>query len=379
MNNIHVDHMRVLLVEDDEDDMLIVQKLFAGINGETYSLDWVKTFEEATSAISKKEHDLYLVDYRLGHMSGLDLLRNFNLTERPEPFIILSGTNSKSVETRAMKMGVADYLVKGKFDGELLSRVLRYSLQRKLSEAQRIKALVDMNKSKDEFISLASHQLRTPATAVKQYIGMIIQGFAGDITDQQRIYLDSAYNSNERQLKIVNAILGIARLDLDKVKLSPQKTDVNSMIRDVIDDVMPEAKARSQTLVYSELITDYKIFIDRTYMGMAINNIVDNAIKYSPENTTITVKLHCTKDDCVITVEDKGVGISMQDRDKLFKKFSRIDNPLSISANGTGVGLYWSYEVVRMHKGRIDVTSELRRGTTFTVVIPNSESKSLKS
>lgn len=379
MNSIHLSHVRILLVEDDEDEMLIIKKLFAGIDGETYSLDWIQTFEEAILAINKKEHDLYLVDYRLGHMSGLDLLRNFNLTERPEPFIILTGTNSKSIENRAMEMGVADFLIKGKFDGILLSRVIRYSMQRKSLEAIRIKALVDMNKSKDEFISLASHQLRTPATAVKQYIGMIIQGFAGDITDQQRTYLDSAYNSNERQLKIVNAILGIARLDLNKVRLSIQKTDVNSMIKDVIDDVMPEATARSQKLIYTESTTNHEIYIDRTYLGMAINNIVDNAIKYSPEKTNITVKLAIAKDECVITVEDQGVGISMQDRDKLFKKFSRIDNPLSISANGTGVGLYWSSEVIRMHKGKIDVSSELNIGTTFRVVIPNSNSKSVKT
>lgn len=366
----HTGQVRVLLVEDDDDDMLIIKKLFSKINGETFSLDWVQSYDEAASAIAKKEHDLYLVDYRLGQQSGLDLLKEVNLTERQEPFIILTGANSKSIENTAMKMGVADYLVKGKFDVELLSRVLRYSLQRKRIEAQRIKELVEMNKSKDEFISLASHQLRTPATAVKQYIGMILQGFAGEVADDQKSYLQSAYNSNERQLKIVNAILGIARLDLNKMRLNLVATDLVALVAEVIDDVRPEANARKQSIIFNHDMTRQEIEADQTYLSMAINNIIDNAVKYSKENTSVQVTLSQRKGMCYVKVVDEGVGIAQEDYPKLFKKFSRIDNPLSISANGTGVGLYWSHEVIKMHHGTIEVASQPNVGTTFTICLP---------
>lgn len=363
-------HVRVLLIEDDDDDMLIIKKLFSKINGDSFSLDWVQTYEDAAKEIDKKAHDLYLVDYRLGQQSGLDLLKEINLTERQEPFIILTGANSKSIEMQAMQMGVADYLVKGKFDVELLARVLRYSLQRKRIEAQRIKELVDMNKSKDEFISLASHQLRTPATAVKQYIGMVLQGFVGEVPEEQEAYLQSAYNSNERQLKIVNAILGIARLDLNKIRLNIVHADVISMIKEVIEDLRPEADTRAQRIEFTPHSKTYVIDMDLTYLSMAINNIVDNAIKYSPEQTTVSINVATDKDKCVIEISDEGVGIAPEDHGKLFKKFSRINNPFSISANGTGVGLYWSSEVIKMHHGTIKLDSELHKGTTFRICLP---------
>lgn len=362
--------IKVLLVDDDEDDTLIIKKMFSNTGTDMYVFDSMSTYEEALEAINTNQYDIYLVDYRLGRHSGLDLLKEVSASNRKEPFIILTGANSKTVENRAMKMGVADYLVKGKFDIELLSRVIRYSLQRKTMEAQRIQELIDMNKSKDEFISLASHQLRTPATAVKQYVGMILQGFTGDVTEQQREYLESAYNSNERQLKIVNAILGIARLDLKKIRLNLSEVDIRETIDDVIDDVKPEADERKQRIIFERPSRPVLIEIDKIYLSMAINNILDNAVKYSPNKTDIEISIESTSSCLKVNIKDHGVGIHKHDQKKLFKKFSRIDNPLSVAANGTGVGLYWSHEVVKMHNGRILVDSLYGKSTTFSIELP---------
>ncbi len=362
--------IRVLLIDDDEDDFFIIRRLFEKIPNEKFELDWVDSIEEAAIQIKAGEHDVYLVDYRLGANTGLELLEEINLSARSQPFIILTGAGDKQIETTAMKMGVADYLVKGKFDADLLSRVIRYSLQRKYMEQQRIKELLEINNSKDEFISLASHQLRTPATAVKQYIGMVMQGFAGDITPQQKKFLKHAYHSNERQLKIIDDILRIARLDLKRIKLASEEFDLRDVIQDVIDDIKPDIKSKQQTITYEIPEHAMPITADNSYLGMAISNVIDNASKYTESDKRITVTATEAAGYYRIAITDEGVGIAKKDIDKLFIKFSRISNPLSIAANGTGLGLYWAKEIISLHHGHIEVESSPGKGTTFTLIVP---------
>lgn len=363
---------RVLLIDDDEDDYFIIKRLFDKIPKSSFKLEWTADIDAAQQLIAADDHDIYLVDYRLGKNTGLELLAHFNLPERRQPFIILTGAGDRDIEAAAMKLGTADYLVKGKFDADLLSRVLNYSLSRKEMEAQRVRELIEINESKDEFISLASHQLRTPATAVKQYIGMIIQGFVGDISEQQRDFLDRAYNSNERQLDIINDILRIARLDLDRIKLDRKEFDIRGLLQEIDNDLRPEFIDKKQQLELTMPDTPLLITADYTYLSTAINNIVDNANKYSRPKTSVSIIAKQTKTDCIITITDHGVGIAKDEMGRLFKKFSRIPNPLSIEANGTGLGLYWSYEIILLHGGSIDVQSEVELGTTFTVTIPRN-------
>src|SRR3990167_4051095 len=363
-------YKRVLLIDDDEDDYFIIKRLFDKISKSPFALEWTGDIDEAERLIANNEHDIYLVDYRLGKNTGLELLEHFNLSERRQPFIILTGAGDRNIEAAAMKLGTADYLVKGGFDANLLSRVLNYSLSRKEMEAQRVRELIEINESKDEFISLASHQLRTPATAVKQYIGMIIQGFVGDISEQQRDFLDRAYNSNERQLDIINDILRIARLDLDRIKLDRKEFDISGLLQEIDNDLRPEFLDKKQTLKLTMPDTPLIVSADYTYLSTAINNIVDNANKYSRTKTSVSIHAKSVCDVCTVTITDHGVGIAKDEMGRLFKKFSRIPNPLSIEANGTGLGLYWSHEIIRLHNGEITVKSEVESGTTFTVTIP---------
>lgn len=361
---------RILLVDDDEDDYLIIRRLFEKIPKSSFTLEWVGDVEKARDMIARDEHDLYLVDYRLGGSTGLELLKHFDLPARKQPFIILTGAGDKTIEIKAMKAGVADYLVKGKFDAELLSRVLHYSLQRKIMERQRVQELMEINDSKDEFISLASHQLRTPATAVKQYVGMILQGFVGDVDPQQKDFLERAYASNERQLDIINDILRVARLDLNKLKIDCQNISITKMVDEIVSDLQPEYALKKQQLIIEKPAKDFDVVGDYTYLSTAINNIIDNASKYSYPGTNVTVSIAKKGQYGIVTVSDTGVGIEKENLDKLFKKFSRIPNPLSIEANGTGLGLYWSNEVINLHAGTIEVSSETEKGSQFAISIP---------
>lgn len=364
--------IKVLLVDDDEDDFLIIQSQLAKVKNQSFKLDWVSNFSAAKEAINKIAHDVYLIDYRLGAGDGLELVSEFDLPGRKEPFIILTGAGDEKIERRAMKMGVADYLVKGQFDNELLSRVLRYSIERKHAETRRINELLELNRSKDEFIALASHQLRTPATAVKQYLGMVLEGYAGAGASEklQQEMLRNAYESNERQIHTINDILRIARLDLEKISLNPSNTNLTKLIESTIKDSAALFQKRNQNIVFNKPKTAVMANVDSENLRMAIGNILDNASKYTPVKKRISVTLSVQNPKVAIAIKDEGVGISAENFKHLFRKFSRIDNPLSIQVGGNGLGLYWSKEIVTLHGGEITVESEVGKGSTFTIEVP---------
>lgn len=367
--------IRVLLVDDDEDDYLIIRNFISKIHDSPFKLEWVAEIEAASAIIEEGAHDIYLIDYRLGEADGLELLSRFDLVQRTEPFIILTGAGDERVERKAMRMGVADYLVKGTLDSELLSRVLHYALQRKRIEAQRVEQLMEINRSKDEFIALASHQLRTPATAVKQYVGMILEGYAGEITPEQERFLQSAYDSNERQIQVVNDILRVAKLDLKKIVLKKQEINFVKLIDSIMHDLMSHFDGRNQEVHFNKPTNGLALTVDSEYIRMAIGNIIDNASKYTPEGKKIFITLRAKNDEVVeVVIKDEGVGIPRESQEKLFKKFSRIENPLSVKVGGTGLGLYWAKEIIELHGGTIEVSSIVDKGTTFTITLPRSVS-----
>lgn len=371
MNTVSSNQISVLLVDDDEDDFFIIKRIFSQIQDSPFVLSWCPTFDKAKDAITGHEHDLYIIDYQLGEYSGLDLLEFAEPQKRPEPFILLTGTGDKEVEKRSMQLAAADYLVKGTFGPDLLSRTLYYALERKRIEEQRLEYLIELNRTKDEFISLASHQLRTPATGVKQYIGMVLEGFVGNISEAQRTILTKAYESNERQLRIVSDLLKVAQVDAGKVTLKKGSVNLISLIKDVIKEQQGTYSQRQQKVEFTHKSGILLATIDRDRIRMVIENMLDNASKYSDTGKSVKVAVTEEADEHIcIRIQDNGVGIAPKDQKKMFEKFSRIYNPLSTHVGGTGLGLYWAKKIVDLHQGRIELESQEGSGTTFLVYLP---------
>ncbi|MDN5275414.1 MAG: hypothetical protein JWN33_63 [Candidatus Saccharibacteria bacterium] len=362
--------IRVLLVDDDEDDYLIIRQIFSKIPEAPFSLEWSDDYDKAWRLIGQRKHHLYLIDYRLGEKSGMDLMRGMLPQARPEPFIILTGAGDRDLERQAMREGASDYLVKGSFGPELLSRTLQYAIGRKNAEQQRVQYLIELNRSKDEFISIASHQLRTPATGVKQYLGMVLEGFVGEVTDRQRDIIQKAYQSNERQLRIVADLLKVAQVDAGKIRLHKQKVSVGEMLGDIIGEQADTYRMRQQSIRFTSPSKATTAHIDVDAVRMVLENIIDNASKYSSEGTTVNVAVKEDDHSFEITVADQGVGIADDEHAKVFEKFSRIENPLSTKVGGTGLGLYWAKKIVDLHGGSVRFTSEPGDGTTFYITLP---------
>ena len=223
---------------------------------------------------------------------------------------------------------------------------------------------------KDEFISLASHQLRTPATGVKQYIHLVLDGYFGVVNKDQVKALQKANDANERELEIISELLKVAQIDAGKVTPDKQSTNLNVLLQNIINEQAARTRDSRQTISLIAAKTDVQADIDPVLMQMAIENIVDNACKYTPEGKKIDVLLGVSSKQVRIAVKDQGVGIAEEDIAKLFRKFSRIPNSLSMKVGGNGLGLYWVKKVVELHDGKINVSSVEGHGTVFEVLLP---------
>lgn len=364
--------VRVLVIDDDEEDFFLLKKTFSAIPNSPFVLDWTPSFDEALTLINKRQHDVFMIDYRLGARTGLELLKLAEAEQRSEPFILLTGVDDREVEWRSMRLAAADYLIKGTINSEVLSRALYYALQRKQIEKQRLQHLVDLNRSKDEFISIASHQLRTPATAVKQYLGMLLEGFVGELDPKQQAMLKKAYENNERQLRIVSDLLKVAQVDAGQVMLRKESVDLHGLLEDVIRDLGGVLKGRQQTVVFYPAVAVPEVNIDLGSIRMVFENLIDNASKYSEEGTQIEVSVRHDDTSVIVAISDEGVGIASEDSGRLFEKFSRLDNPLSTKVGGTGLGLYWAKKIVTLHNGTLIYAPNEPRGSVFSVGLPKS-------
>jgi PAS domain S-box-containing protein len=233
--------------------------------------------------------------------------------------------------------------------------------------------LLELNASKDEFISLASHQLRTPATAVKQYLNMVLDGYAGKLTPKLEDMIEKANGSNDRQIDIVDDLLRVARVDAGKVKLIKSVTNLVPLVQEVVNEYGNLLEERNQEvhIVYKQ--PSISALIDPFRMRMVIENLLDNASKYSVDGKDITITITKHAEAVTIAIKDEGFGIAKDEIPRLFHKFSRLDNPLSVTVGGTGLGLYWAKRIVSLHGGNIEVKSKPGEGSIFTIVLPGKK------
>jgi two-component system CheB/CheR fusion protein len=278
--------------------------------------------------------------------------------------MLLNARQVKSKQLVLLAMEDITVQRKHKIDSDMITTNIIANL---VEQRDQLKGL---NDAKDEFIALASHQLRTPATAVKQYVGMLTQGYVGKLSVDQMSMLNLAYENNERQLEIIEDLLRVAKVDAGKVDLEKSSCDVVRQIEVVIREQAILFKNRGQSVVLHKPRKQVMAHIDSKLMLMVLENLLDNAGKYSPAGEQVTIDVEQNDMNTIVSIKDHGVGISESDREKLFKKFSRIDNPLSGSVKGTGLGLYWVKKVIDLHQGIIEVISKLNEGSTFIVKVP---------
>lgn len=252
------------------------------------------------------------------------------------------------------------------------------TLQEKVDDATRKlrqtnEKLKALDETKDEFISMASHQLRTPLTSVKGYVSMVLEGDAGKITPQQRQLLDQAFVSSQRMVYLIADLLNVSRLKTGKFIIESVPTNLADVIEGEISQLVQTAKARKLELVYQKPNNFPVLGLDETKIRQVIMNFVDNAIYYTPSGGRIEVGLTDTGHSVEFTVKDNGIGIPKHEQPHLFNKFFRAGNARKARPDGTGLGLFMAKKVIVAQGGAVIFKSEEGKGSTFGFSFPKSK------
>lgn len=230
--------------------------------------------------------------------------------------------------------------------------------------------LLELDATKDEFLSMASHQLRTPLTSIKGYISMVLEGDVGAITTAQRQLLEEAYTSSERMVHLIGDFLNVNRLQTGRFMIDTQQVDLSKVIRQEVDSIQQIAATHSITVRYKAPARFPLLYIDESKIRQVVMNFIDNAIYYSPESKSISVSLAIEDGDAVLRVADKGMGVPGQVQEKLFTKFFRAENARKQRPDGTGIGLYLAKKVIDGHGGSLVFVSHEGKGSTFGFRLP---------
>jgi signal transduction histidine kinase len=235
--------------------------------------------------------------------------------------------------------------------------------------------LQKLDESKDEFISMASHQLRTPLTSIKGYISMMMEGDIGKITPEQKHVLNEAFISSERMVRLISDFLNVSRLQTGKFNIEKHPVDLARLVQEEIDALAPNASARAITFVYKKPKNIPILELDENKIQQVVMNFSDNAIYYSKEKGKITITLKKTPGWVELLVQDQGIGVPQEEQAHLFNKFFRATNAKRARPDGTGVGLFLAKKVIDEHDGEIIFKSTEGRGSTFGFRLPLPKQK----
>ncbi len=233
------------------------------------------------------------------------------------------------------------------------------------------KRLKELDKLKNEFVSIASHELRTPMTAIRNYLWMALNRSEEELPAELKEQLQIAYKSVERLIHLVKDMLTVSRIEAGKISLEKEKLDWNAVIEQVYKELQPIAQKKQIDFCIQPSVEKPVIVGDKNKLMEVLQNIIGNALKFTPENGKVTVAINVARGRVATSVEDTGPGIAADDLKKLFTKFTVINTYEKTKDSGTGLGLYISKQIVNMHDGTIEVDSKVGEGTTFSIFLPS--------
>jgi PAS domain S-box-containing protein len=249
------------------------------------------------------------------------------------------------------------------------------NLEQHNANRQGLVTLVDIHEQKEleriktEFLSLASHQLRAPLANLKWYIDFLLTRRTTQLTDEIQGYLLKMFHRNEDMIDLVNTLLNLSRIEMGRVQVERSDTDVTQIVRGIMEELEPAARDKAITL-QTELIEGLMFNTDAKLVRIILQNLLTNALRYTPEGGKVFVRVQNTSHGVVFEVEDTGVGIPPEEQPRIFQKLYRASNAKQIEVNGNGIGLYMCKALAEALGGGISFQSKLGRGTVFTVDLP---------
>jgi signal transduction histidine kinase len=375
--------IKVLLIEDDEDDYVLIRELLSEVKDTKYILEWVSTYDRALEKMAYTENQVCLVDFRLGPHDGLEILQGARERGSRAPVIFVTGQEDHEIDLKAMRSGATDYLVKSHLTGPLLDRSIRYAMERWQSEealrraydemelrveertAELAAANAALKRSSDEikfFAYSICHDLKNPVFALHGFVQRLLERSKDGVDEKGKEYCTSILKASEQIVDLVEKIYAF---------ISAKETPVvieKVALTEVFDFVREEFRAQFELrgLRWTEPGHAPDIFADRLSLIRILRNLVENALKYGGE-TLSAIQIEYGDDGVrhLISVTDDGAGLRESDPEKIFALFSRSKH--SSGVQGAGLGLAIVKELARQHKGEVWAEPGEVRGATFCV------------
>lgn len=234
--------------------------------------------------------------------------------------------------------------------------------------------LKELDQAKSMFVSVAAHQMRTPLAAIKWAIKLVMDGDVGPVNAEQKEYLNKGYESTSRMINLINDLLDVDKIESDKFSYVFKEEKLEDILQGIVDDLTPISNEKGVNLLFQKQSESYPaISADQVKLRNALQNLIDNAIKYTIGGGDVTVKLMRDKDILRLTISDTGIGIPVSEQSKVFGKFFRAKNAVRKQTDGSGLGLFIVKKIVEKHNGEISFESKEGKGTTFFITLPGKD------
>jgi K+-sensing histidine kinase KdpD len=362
--------VRVLLIEDNPGDTRLIREMLAEAKGSPFNLECADRLATGLACLAKGRIDVVLLDLGLPDSQGLSTLAKVQAVALIMPVVVLTILDDEALAVEVVQKGAQDYLVKGQVDSNLLVRSIRYAIERKRAEekARQLETLKELEQVRSQLLANVSHELRTPLTTIKGYSTMLLDYDRRLGRDEKQEYLSAIDKATDRMAELVDHLLDITRLEAGLLKLDKVPTNITALFQTTI------AEARLRTpghkIVLNLPKTALRLNGDGRRIRQVVDNLIDNATKYSKAGSTVTIEARSQDSELVISVADQGIGIPRENSGKVFDRMFNLEHKLAQESGGLGLGLSLCKALVEAHGGRIWVESKLGRGSVFYFALP---------
>ncbi len=366
----------ILIVDDKFENIIALKRI---LEKHLFEVDSALSGEEALKKVLKNNYELIILDVQMPGLDGFEVAESISGYSKTKdiPIIFLSAVNvNKQFISKGYASGGRDYLVKP-FDPDVLVLKVKtfiklYGQTRELQNMQQV--LVEeiefrkqAERTKDEFISMASHELKTPLTSIKGYMQMVDRSVERDLKEEAKKYIERTRQQLEKLNILIDDLLDTSKIASGKLEFINKVYDIDPIVENAVDIIRQTYPSHN---IIKTGLADVRVYGDQIRIEQVILNYLTNAIKYSPDSTEILFDVSVlSPDEVMINVTDSGIGIPKDKQASLFTKFYRVEES-SNRFQGLGMGLYICAEIIKRHHGRYGVDSEPGKGSSFYFTLP---------
>ncbi len=349
--------LAILLLEDNPADAQLFLALLKEQNEFECRVKHIERLEKGLKALEEGSFAIILADLGLPDSDGLDTVRKIVAKAPNSPIVVLTGNIDVSLGVKALRCGAQDYLVKNDLSSALLIRSIQYSLERK-----------NLEKLKDEFVGVVSHEMRTPLAIIKEGVSNIVDRLAGPLNEEQTEILKVTEQNIERLKRMIDNVLSFSRLEAGKTPMNCVRLNLESLLLEVTNNFQ-KLTSRGKIKLHCHAPSKLPpVFADSEMITKVLNNLIENAFRFA--KSKVEVYAERKGDTLQVSIVNNGPAIDLEYHSKMFQKFYQITRPTGGGYKGTGLGLAICRKIIAMHHGNIWVESKPKEKVFFHFTLP---------